>query len=77
MIAVATLSSTSMTLSESNLNKANASSADATNVMRQLVEEIESQPFEEIYARFNASSADESDGLGTARQACGCSLSQR
>jgi hypothetical protein len=67
VIAVATLSSASMTLSSSNLNKANVAAADATDVMRQLVEELESHPFEEIYARFNSDPTDDPDGAGTAR----------
>lgn len=67
IIAVATLSSASMTLSGSNLNKANVLTADATNVLRQVVEELESHPFEEIYARFNTNPADDPDGAGTAR----------
>lgn len=67
VIAVATLSSASMTLSGSNLNKANIAAADATDVLRQLVEELEGHPFEEVYARFNADPADDPDGVGTAR----------
>ncbi len=66
VIAVATLGSASMTLSGSNLSKANISAADATNVLRQLVEELEAVAFEEIYARFNADPSDDPDGPNTA-----------
>ena len=67
VVAVATLSSASMTISGTNLNKANVAAADATDVMRQLVEELESHPFEEVYARFNADPTDDPEGAGTAR----------
>ncbi len=67
IVAAATLSSASMTLSGSKLNNANVAVADATDVMRQLVEELESHPFEELYARFNGLPDDDPDGAGTAR----------
>ena len=67
IVAVATMGSASLSVSNSNLNKANVAGADATAVMRQVVEELESRPFEEIYARFNGNPADDPDGAGTAR----------
>ena len=67
VIAVATLGSVSWTLSGMNLEKENRERADGHDALRQLVEEIQALPFDEVFARCNADPADDPDGAGTAR----------
>ncbi len=66
VIAVATLGSVSWTLSGMSLEAANRETADAHDAMRGLLEELQSVPLEEVFARFNHLPEDDPNGAGTA-----------
>lgn len=67
VIAVATLGSVSWTLSGMNLERANQERADAHDALRQLCEELQALPLDEVFARCNADPSDDPAGPGTAR----------
>lgn len=66
LVAVATLGSVSWTLSSVGLAERNDEEVDARRVMRRMLEELQTLPFEEVYARYNADPADDPLGVGTA-----------
>lgn len=69
VIAVATLGSVSWTLSGMSLETENREQADAHDALRQLCEEINALPFDEVFARCNTIPDDDPDGVGTSHGA--------
>ena len=67
VIAVATLGSVSWTLSGMSLEADNREMADAHDAMRQLFEELNALPIEQVFARCNDDPTDDPGGEGTSR----------
>lgn len=66
VLALAAAGSVSSTLSGMSLEEENRDTAAATNTLRHMLEELETMPLEEVFARFNADPTDDPDGVGTA-----------
>ncbi|MDA1195996.1 MAG: hypothetical protein O2894_12540 [Planctomycetota bacterium] len=66
VIAIATMGSVSWTLSGMRLDAATREEADATDALREVLEELQATPFEEVFARFNTLPEDDPEGPGTA-----------
>ena len=66
VVAFGALGAMSLTLSASKLDQGNRRSGAAVSAVRQVVERLESIPFEEVFARFNTDPSDDPFGSGTA-----------
>ncbi len=66
VLALAAAGSVSSTISGMSLEQDNRETAVATDTLRHVVEELETIPLDEVFARFNADPADDPDGAGTA-----------
>jgi prepilin-type N-terminal cleavage/methylation domain-containing protein len=66
VMGIGALGAVSWTLSSMDLEVVNRETSDATDAMRQLVEELQSYPHNELFVRFNDDPADDPDGPGTA-----------
>lgn len=66
LLGVSALGALSVTVSSMTLEATNRDSAVALAATQQVVEQMQSVPFDEIFARFNANPADDPDGNGTA-----------
>ena len=66
VVAFGALGAMSLTLSSSKLDQSNRRSGAAVSAVRQVVEKLESVPFEEVFTRFNNNPDDDPFGSGTA-----------
>lgn len=66
VVAFGALGALSLTLSSMRLDEGNRQTVAAISAVRQVVETVETVPFEEVFARFNSNPADDPFGAGSA-----------